>query len=227
MNYEQARFNMIEQQIRPWEVLDNEILTLLAIIKREDFVPQAHRALAFVDMEIPLSADVQAKAGQCMLSPKVEARMLQDLAVQKRDTVLEIGTGSGYMAALLGHRGQQVTTLEIEPALAATARINLQRAGIVNAEVIVADGADALPATGPLAASFDVIVLSGSIAAVPQELLARLKVGGRLCAIVGNEPVMRATLVTRVAEDAWRTTQAWDTVAPRLLNFPEPSKFVF
>ncbi len=227
MNYEQARFNMIEQQIRPWEVLDNEILTLLAIIKREDFVPLAHRALAFVDMEIPLSADVQAKAGQCMLSPKVEARMLQDLAVQKRDTVLEIGTGSGYMAALLGHRGQQVTTLEIEPALAATARINLQRAGIVNAEVIVADGADALPATGPLAASFDVIVLSGSIAAVPQELLARLKVGGRLCAIVGNEPVMRATLVTRVAEDAWRTTQAWDTVAPRLLNFPEPSKFVF
>ncbi len=227
MNYEQARFNMIEQQIRPWEVLDNEILTLLAIIKREDFVPLAHRALAFVDMEIPLSADVQAKAGQCMLSPKVEARMLQDLAVQKRDTVLEIGTGSGYMAALLGHRGQQVTTLEIDPALAATARINLQRAGIVNAEVIVADGADALPATGPLAASFDVIVLSGSIAAVPQELLARLKVGGRLCAIVGNEPVMRATLVTRVAEDAWRTTQAWDTVAPRLLNFPEPSKFVF
>ena len=227
MNYEQARFNMIEQQIRPWEVLDNEILTLLAIIKREDFVPLAHRALAFVDMEIPLSADVQAKAGQCMLSPKVEARMLQDLAVQKRDTVLEIGTGSGYMAALLGHRGQQVTTLEIDPALAATARINLQRAGIVNAEVIVADGANALPATGPLAASFDVIVLSGSIAAVPQELLARLKVGGRLCAIVGNEPVMRATLVTRVAEDAWRTTQAWDTVAPRLLNFPEPSKFVF
>ena len=227
MNYEQARFNMIEQQIRPWEVLDNEILTLLAIIKREDFVPLAHRALAFVDMEIPLGADVQAKAGQCMLSPKVEARMLQDLAVQKRDTVLEIGTGSGYMAALLGHRGQQVTTLEIDPALAATARINLQRAGIVNAEVIVADGADALPATGPLAASFDVIVLSGSVAAVPQALLARLKVGGRLCAIVGNEPVMRATLVTRVAEDAWRTTQAWDTVAPRLLNFPEPSKFVF
>ena len=227
MNYEQARFNMIEQQIRPWEVLDNQILTLLAIIKREDFVPFAHRALAFVDMEIPLTEDVQAKPGQCMLSPKVEARMLQDLAIQKRETVLEIGTGSGYMAALLGYCGQHVTTLEINPALAAAARINLQRAGIVNAEVIVADGADTLPATEAFARSFDAIVLSGSVAAVPQALLARLKVGGRLCAIVGNEPMMRATLVTRVAEDAWRTTQAWDTVVPRLLHFPEPSKFVF
>ncbi len=227
MNYEQARFNMIEQQIRPWEVLDNQILSLLAIIKREDFVPLAHRALAFVDMEIPLTPDVQSQPGQCMLSPKVEARMLQDLAVQKRDTVLEIGTGSGYMAALLGHCGRHVTTLEIAPALAASARINLQRAGIVNADVIVADGAAGLPTTGPLAASFDVIVLSGSVATVPQELLARLKVGGRLGAIVGHQPMMRATLVTRVAADAWRTTQAWDTVAPRLLNFPEPSKFVF
>ena len=227
MNYEQARFNMIEQQIRPWEVLDNEILSLLAIIKREDFVPLGHRALAFVDMEIPLTTDLQAHPDRCMLSPKVEARMLQDLAVHKRDTVLEIGTGSGYMAALLGHRGQHVTTVEIDPALAASARINLQRAGIVNAEVIVADGSNPLPTTGPLAASFDVIVLSGSVAAVPQELLMRLKPGGRLCTIVGSEPMMRATLVTRVAEDAWRTTQAWDTVAPRLLNFPEPSKFVF
>ena len=227
MNYEQARFNMIEQQIRPWEVLDNQILSLLAIIKREDFVPLAHRALAFVDMEIPLTPDVLSQPGQCMLSPKVEARMLQDLAVQKRDTVLEIGTGSGYMAALLGHCARHVTTLEIAPALAASARINLQRAGIINADVIVADGAAGLPTTGPLAASFDVIVLSGSVATVPQELLARLKVGGRLGAIVGHQPMMRATLVTRVAEDAWRTTQAWDTVAPRLLNFPEPSKFVF
>jgi len=166
MNYEQARFNMIEQQIRPWEVLDNEILSLLAIIKREDFVPLGHRALAFVDMEIPLTTDLQAHPERCMLSPKVEARMLQDLAVHKRDTVLEIGTGSGYMAALLGHRGQHVTTVEIDPALAASARINLQRAGIVNAEVIVADGSHPLPTTRPLAASFDVIVLSGSVAAV-------------------------------------------------------------
>ena len=231
MNYEQARFNMIEQQIRPWEVLDSQILSLLAIIQREDFVPAAHRALAFVDMEIPLGADLQSHPDQCMLSPKVEARMLQDLAVQRHETVLEIGTGSGYMAALLGHRGRHVTTLEIDPALAASARINLQRGGIANADVVVADGAGylsgAFQSNETLAGPFDVIVLSGSVAAVPQALLALLRVGGRLCTIVGNEPVMRATLVTRVAQDAWRTTQAWDTVAPRLLNFPEPSKFTF
>lgn len=231
MNYEQARFNMIEQQIRPWEVLDSQILSLLAIIKREDFVPAAHRSLAFVDMEIPLGTNPQARPDQCMLSPKVEARMLQDLAVQKHETVLEIGTGSGYMAALLGHRGRHVTTLEIDPALAASASINLQRGGIANADVVVADGAGyltgALQADEALAGPFDVIVLSGSVAAVPQALLALLRVGGRLSTIVGDEPVMRATLVTRVAQDAWRTTQAWDTVAPRLLNFPEPSKFSF
>jgi protein-L-isoaspartate(D-aspartate) O-methyltransferase len=135
------------------------------------------------------------------------------------------------MAALLGHRGRHVTTLEIDPSLAASARINLQRGGITNADVVVADGAGyltgALQATEALAGPFDVIVLSGSVAAIPQRLLALLRVGGRLGTIVGNAPVMRATLVTRVDQDAWRTTQAWDTVAPRLLNFPEPSKFSF
>jgi len=229
MNYEQARFNMIEQQIRPWDVLDSQILALLAVVRREDFVPLVHKALAFVDMEIPLPP--QQNPSQCMLSPKVEARILQDLAVQKHEKVLEIGTGSGYMAALLAHRAQQVLTLEIEPALAQSARENLQKAGIYNCEVRVADGAAGLlPAEAgndPLQGPFDVIALSGSVAEVPAALLSRLKVGGRLSAIVGFEPVMRATLITRVAEDAWRTTQAWDTVAPRLLNFPEPSKFSF
>ena len=242
MNYEQARFNMIEQQIRPWEVLDNQVLSLLAIVRREDFVPLAHRALAFVDMEIPLDAGPAAKRepGQCMLAPKVEARILQDLAVQKHEKVLEIGTGSGYMAALLAHRGQQVVTLEINPELASSARINLQRAGVYNAEVLTRDGAASFgPMTTPsdrspsgaeddaLNSLFDVIVLSGSVAEVPASLLSLLKVGGRLSAIVGFEPVMRATLVSRVADKAWRTTQAWDTVAPRLLHFPEPSTFTF
>ena len=237
MNYEQARFNMIEQQIRPWEVLDNQVLSLLALVRREDFVPLAHRALAFVDMEIPLDAGPasQREPGQCMLAPKVEARILQDLAVQKHEKVLEIGTGSGYMAALLAHRGQQVITLEINAGLAAFARRNLQRAGVYNAEVLHRDGAamrgpvegnkgaedDAL--NGP----FDVIVFSGSVAEVPASLLSLLKIGGRLSAIVGFEPVMRATLITRVGDKAWRTTQAWDTVAPRLLNFAEPSTFTF
>ncbi len=223
MNYEQARFNMIEQQIRPWEVLDSQVLALLAVIKREDFVPTAHKALAFADMEIPLSINLQQHPSQCMLSPKVEARILQDLAVQKHEKVLEIGTGSGYMAALLGHRAQQVTSLEMDAKLAQTARVNLQRAGILNAEVQAADGSDIHALKGP----FDVIVLSGSVAEVPAALLELLKVGGRLSAVVGHEPVMRATLVTRVGEAAWHTTQAWDTVAPRLLGFPEPSKFSF
>ena len=231
MNYEQARFNMIEQQIRPWEVLDNQVLSLLAVVKREDFVPLAHRALAFVDMEIPLTAQLRKHPGQCMLAPKVEARILQDLAVQKHEKVLEIGAGSGYMAALLAHRAQQVITLEIDPELAERARDNLQKAGIYNAEVRTGDGAanftQAVSSSDPLRGPFDVIVLSGSVAEVPTALLNLLKVGGRLSAIVGFEPVMRATLITRVADSAWHTTQAWDTVAERLLHFPEPSTFSF
>ena len=217
MNLEQARFNMIEQQIRPWDVLDGEVLHLLSVVKREDFVPLAHKALAFVDMEIPLGD------GQSMLAPRVEARMLQDAAVQKHEKVLEIGTGSGYMAALLAHRAQRVISLEINPELARQARINLQKAGVHNAEVRQFDGSKGAPSEGP----FDVIMLSGSVAEVPQALLAHLKVGGRLVAIVGEEPMMRATVVSRTGETDFKTTQPWDTVAPRLLNFPEPSPFHF
>jgi len=209
-------------------VLDSQVLSLLAVVKREDFVPLAHKALAFADMEIPLLP--HAKPGQCMLAPRVEARLLQDLNVQKHEKVLEIGTGSGYMAALLAHRAQHVITLEIDPKLASTARENLQKAGIYNAEVLQLDGASLLnpdAAQAGLSGPFDVIVLSGSVASVPPELLALLKVGGRLSAIVGAEPVMRASLSTRVDAKAVRHTAAWDTVAPRLLNFPEPSTFSF
>jgi protein-L-isoaspartate(D-aspartate) O-methyltransferase len=217
MNIEQARFNMIEQQIRPWDVMDADVLHLLSVVKREDFVPLAYRALSFADMEIPLGQ------GQFMLSPKVEARLLQDAAVQKHEKVLEIGTGSGFMASLLAHRAQRVISLEIDPELAKLARANLQKAGIHNAEVRQADGSHGAPGEAP----FDVIVLSGSVAEVPQALLSQLKVGGRLVAIVGEEPVMRATVVSRHGEAAFSTAQAWDTVAPRLLNFPEPSHFKF
>ena len=218
---ERLRFNMIEQQIRPWDVLDLEILDLLASIRREDYVPPAHRALAFFDMELPLGDG--SVPGQVMLSPKVEARMLQDLHVQKHESVLEIGTGSGFMAALLAHRAAQVLSLEIDPALAARAAETLRRNGVSNVEVRNADGAVPLP-SGP---SFDVIVLSGSVARIPQNLLGSLKVGGRLAAIVGEEPMMRAHFVTRSSESKWDTIQPWDTVAPRLLNFPEPSRFSF
>jgi protein-L-isoaspartate(D-aspartate) O-methyltransferase len=217
MNLEQARFNMIEQQIRPWNVLDADVLELLSVVKREDFVPLAHKALAFMDMEIPLGQ------GQVMLAPRVEARMLQDAAVQKHEKVLEIGTGSGYMAALLAHRAQRVISLEINPELAQTARANLQKAGIHNVEVRQFDGAKGVSADGP----FDVIVLSGSVAEVPQALLAQLKVGGRLIGIVGEEPTMRVNVVTRTSDAEFKTSTPWDTVAPRLLNFPEPSHFHF
>jgi protein-L-isoaspartate(D-aspartate) O-methyltransferase len=217
MNLEQARFNMIEQQIRPWNVLDDEVLHLLSVVKREDFVPLAHKALAFVDMQIPLGHE------QCMLAPCVEARLLQDVAVQKHEKVLEIGTGSGYMAALLAHRAQRVISLEIIPELAEMARANLHKAGVHNAEVRQIDGAKGTSADGP----FDVIVLSGSVAELPQSLLAQIKTGGRLIAIVGEEPAMRVTLVTRTGEAEFVTSTPWDTVAPRLLNFPEPSHFNF
>lgn len=224
MNVEQARFNMIEQQIRPWDVLDAHVLELLAVVKREDFVPPAFRALAFADMQIPLSDnEAGIAAGQVMLEPRIEARILQDLQVAKHEKVLEIGTGSGFMAALLGHRAQRVLSLEIDNGLAAFARANLQRAGVLNVEVRVADGATAdLSADGP----FDVIALSGSVAMVPERLVQMLKPGGRLMGIVGGEPIMRATLVQQAATGAL-VTQPWDENVPRLLNFPEPSRFKF
>lgn len=217
MNVEQARFNMIEQQIRPWDVLDPAVLSLLTVVKREDFVPAAYRSLAFVDTEVPLPA------GQCMLAPRVEARLLQELNPHKHERVLEVGAGSGYMAALLAHRAQQVTTLEIVPELAKMAADNLKRAAIANVTVKQGDGSRGLAAEAP----FDAIVLSGSVAEVPQGLLGQLKVGGRLIAIVGQQPVMRATLVTRSAEHAFASVELFDTVAPRLQGFGEPAKFSF
>nr|MDQ2734665.1 protein-L-isoaspartate O-methyltransferase [Pseudomonadota bacterium] len=164
MNIEQARFNMIEQQIRTWEVLDDSVLSLLSVVKREDFVPAAYRSMAFVDTEVPLPQ------GQSMLAPKVEARLLQELAVQRHERVLEVGAGSGYMAALLAHKAQHVTTLEIIPELARFAADNLRRAWIGNATVLEADASLAPSLDAP----FDVIVLSGSVAEVPRALLGQL-----------------------------------------------------
>jgi protein-L-isoaspartate(D-aspartate) O-methyltransferase len=222
---EQSRFNMIEQQIRPWDVLDPQVLALLAASRREDFVPLAHKALAFVDMMIPLRGATEdaMRLGQVMLEPKVEARLLQEVGPRAHEKVLEVGAGSGYMASLLAGMAQRVITLEIEPELVRMARENLQRAGMSNVEVREADGAHGLAAEGP----FDVIVLSGSVSEVPAPLLQQLKVGGRLAAIVGGEPVMRATLITRTGEGSFTTAQRWDTLAPRLLHFPEPSRFHF
>lgn len=221
MDLEKARFNMIEQQIRPWEVLDADVLKLLSQVRREDFVPLAHRSLAFVDMEIPLREG--GARGQVMLAPRVEARMLQDLALRPTDKVLEIGTGSGHMAALLASLAHRVISLEIEPELASLARQNLARAGIANVDVREADGARGAQPDGP----FDAIVLSGSVAEVPQNLLDQLKVGGRLISVTGEEPAQHVSLVTRTGEASYTTSQPWDTVAPRLLNFPAASRFRF
>jgi protein-L-isoaspartate(D-aspartate) O-methyltransferase len=219
MDLNQARFNMIEQQIRPWEVLDPNVLALLSTVRREDFAPLAHKALAFVDMEIPLGS----APNQVMLAPRVQARMLQDLAVRATDKVLDIGTGSGFMAALLGHQAASVLSLEVDPALAAQAQTNLQKAGVTNVTVRQADGSQGAAADGP----FDAILLSGSVAEVPAVLLQQLSIGGRLVAIVGDEPMMRTTLITRSGQNSWSTTEPWDCNAPRLSGFAEPSRFKF
>jgi protein-L-isoaspartate(D-aspartate) O-methyltransferase len=217
MNIEQARFNMIEQQIRPWDVLDDSVLQLLAAVKREAFVPAAYKALAFVDTEVPLPE------GECMLAPKVEGRLLQELQLGRHEKVLEIGSGSGFMAALLAHKAQQVHTMEVKPALAEMARQNLKRAGIFNARVHEADGSRGLAGEAP----FDAILLSGSVVEVPAPLLQQLKMGGRLVGIVGIEPVMRAVRITRTGEATFERIELFDTVAPRLHGFPEPSRFKF
>ncbi len=215
-----ARFNMIEQQIRPWNVLDGDILEALTLVRREDFVPEKHRALAFADTELPLGH------GQFMLAPRLEARLLQDLHVEPTDTVLEIGTGSGYMAALLGHRAHHVLSLELVPELADAAHHRLRDAGVRNVEVRIADGA-VQNEGGTEGGPFDVILLSGSVAQVPPWLLSQLRVGGRLAAIVGDLPMMRTTIVRRNSATDFLTTQPWDTVAPRLQGFAELPQFRF
>lgn len=223
LSLDRARFNMIEQQVRPWEVLDPAVLELLDRVKRDQFVSPAQKALAYVDMELPLGQG----ADQVMLAPRVQARMVQDLAIQPTDKVLEIGTGSGYTTALLASLAQRVVSLEIDDAIASAARKNLQQAGITNADVRVADAAAsgfaACAAEGP----WDAILVAGSVAEVPAGLLALLAKGGRLITIVGHEPVMRATVVTRVGDAGFSTQQPWDTIAPRLRNFAEPSRFSF
>ena len=220
----QARYNMIEQQIRTWNVFDRNVLETLEQVRREDFVPQAYRAMAFVDMEIPLQGNPETAVqdGQCMLAPRVEARLLQELKLQKSDRVLEIGAGSGYMAALLAHHADQVVSLEIDPALVLLAQENLERAGVRNASVRQGDGALSNIPDGP----FDAILLSGSVAEVPTRLLELLREGGRLVAITGQEPVMRVTLVQKKG-DRFEAFCPWDTNTARLKHFDEPSAFRF
>ena len=217
MNIEQARFNMIEQQIRPWDVLDPQVLDLLFVVKREDFVPPAYRNLAFADMEIPLGG------GQQMLAPKIEAKMLQELGLKKTDKVLEIGTGSGYMAALLAARSEHVVTVETRPELIEMAKQNFERAGITNVTIERGDGAKGWAQRGP----YDAIVVSGSLPAVPDALLKQLRVGGKLAVVVGEAPVMEAQLITCTADGIYNTVNLFETVIPALDGVEVKGSFTF
>ena len=217
MNIEQARFNMIEQQIRPWNVLDQDVLDLLHVVKREQFVPAAYQNLAFADVEIPLPG------GEAMLAPKFEARILQETGVKKHETVLEIGTGSGYMAALLAHRAARVTTVEINPETAELAKKNLANAGIHNVTVEVGNGAQGWEKGAP----YDVIVISGALEVLPEAILKQVKVGGRVAAIVGQAPVMEAAIITRTGENTYSTVKVFETNVRYLTGAPVPSHFQF
>ncbi len=217
MNIEQARFNMIEQQIRPWNVLDQDVLDLLLVVKREQFVPAAYQNLAFVDTEIPLAA------GETMFTPKLEARIMQEVGVKKHENVLEIGTGSGYMAALLAHKARHVTTVEILPELKAMAEKNLSEAGVSNVTVEQADGSEGFGRGAP----YDVIVISGALEVLPEAFLKQVKVGGRIAAIIGQAPAMSAQIITRVTETAYDTVKVFETNVKYLKAAVKPSHFTF
>jgi protein-L-isoaspartate(D-aspartate) O-methyltransferase len=217
MNLEQARTNMVEQQIRTWEVLDQDVLDLLYVVPREEFVPAAHRALAFCDLEIPLGD------GEAMWQPKLEARVLQELALRRTDRVLEVGTGSGYLTALLAHRAAQVCSVEINARLAAFGRGNLERHGADNVTLEGGDAARGWARHAP----YDAIVLTGSTPVLPQALLAQLAPGGRLFAVVGEAPVMTARLVECAAPQAFHATDLFETVIAPLANCERPARFRF
>src|ERR1041385_9183907 len=195
MNLEQARTNMVEQQIRTWEVLDQEVLDLLYVIPREEFVPQQHRALAFSDLELPLEEGTKAGEGERMWQPKLEARVLQELALKRTDRVLEVGTGSGYLTALMAHRAAEVCSVDIRATLAAFGRANLERHGTDNIVLEIGDAARGWARRAP----YDAIVLTGSTPILPQAFLDQLAPGGRLFAVVGEAPAMQARLVTSTA----------------------------
>jgi protein-L-isoaspartate(D-aspartate) O-methyltransferase len=223
MDFEQARFNMIEQQIRPWNVLDQGVLALLSEVKREDFVPAAYRAIAFSDVEIPLGQD----SGQFMMAPKMEARIIQAVAPKATDRVLEIGTGSGYLAALLASRAAIVTSIEYFEALSRVAAGNLARANISNVTLKVGDAAEPAPALVGANEKFDVIVLTGSVPILPETYLDVLTENGRLFAIVGDAPVMKATLFTRTAGKAYAAEEIFETVVAPLIHAKQPARFDF
>lgn len=217
MDIEQARFNMIEQQIRPWEVLDQQVLNLMSNTPREHFVPDAYQGLAFADINVPLGD------GETMLPPKIEARMLQALAIQKTESVLEIGTGSGFMTALLAKSAHSVYSMDIRADF-------LERAGerlaALNIENVSLEATDALVDEGRML-PYDVIAVTGSVPVLPEHWKRQLSLGGRLFVVVGQSPVMTAQLITRISANEWRTEDLFETEIPALQGAPKPAGFVF
>ncbi|MDP2827953.1 MAG: protein-L-isoaspartate O-methyltransferase [Sulfuricellaceae bacterium] len=217
MDFEQARFHMVEQQIRTWNVLNQRILDMLMDMRREDYVPFAYRNQAFVDMEIPLGH------GEVMLTPKMEARIIQELTLEKTDKVLEIGTGSGYLTALLAAEAHHVYSVEINPQLKASAGEKLHAHGIHNVTLEEGDAAQGWGKHGP----YDAIVLTGSVPVLPDCFFESLNKGGRLFAVIGDAPVMEAKIITRLNDGACRTVNLFETCTPPLKNAQQPKRFRF
>jgi protein-L-isoaspartate(D-aspartate) O-methyltransferase len=217
MDVDRARFNMVEQQIRPWEVLDQRVLDLLFKVKREEFVPPQYRSLAFVDMEIPIGH------GQTMLQPKMEARMLQELALKSADKILEVGTGSGYMTALLASFGGHVYSADIIAEFTQKAAAKLSAHGISNMTLETGDAARGWDRHAP----YDAIVLTGSVPVLPEAFQKSLNTGGRLLAVVGEPPAMEARLITCVAPGAYCAIGLFETCIATLINALQPERFVF
>jgi len=217
MDFEQARHNMIEQQIRTWEVLDLSVLELFQTLHREDFVPASYRRLALADINIPLSH------GQVTMTPKMEARLLQSLAIQRSDRVLEVGTGCGFLTALLGCCAGSVHSVDIFPEFTASAAPKLSRHGIGNVHLYTGDAALGWPQAGP----YDVMVITGSVPVLPDAYAEQLAPGGRLFVIVGQAPAMEALLITRTSGDGLARESLFETDLPPLLGLPVPSAFRF
>jgi protein-L-isoaspartate(D-aspartate) O-methyltransferase len=217
IDFERARFNMVEQQIRPWDVLDPRVLELLMRVRREEYVPEAYRALALADIEIPLGH------GEKMLSPKLEARLLQELEIRETDRILEVGTGSGYMTALLANLGGHVYSVEIIPDLSEAAAARLRAHGITNVTLDVGDAARGWDRHAP----YDAIVLTGSVPVLPDAFERSLSAGGRLIAVVGEPPVMQARLVNCVSAGMCNRIGLFETCIAPLRNALRPETFVF
>ena len=215
MDFEQARFNMIEQQVRPWDVLDQQVLDVMGNVPRGAYVPEKYRALAFADINIPLGHD------QVMMAPRVEGRLLQALAIRQSDSVLEIGTGSGYLTACLAALGNHVTSYEIFPDLSQAAGEKLTANGCRNVTLIEADAADGINSGN----RYDVIAVTGSLPELHTTFHNNLTHGGRLFLITGTPPVMEALLVTRIDDDNWRTESLFETSLPPLVNAAGAKRF--